>query len=1238
VVGSERLQPEPIAVWQARFQGRIQLINAYGPTETTVTAVAHGFTAAFTRVNGQWPAVPIGRPLANLQARVLDRFGRPVPRGVVGQLHLAGPGLAFGYLHQPALTAAAFRPDPFAGEPGTRLYASGDLVRMDAEQRLTFMGRADHQIKIRGFRIELGEIEAQLDAHPEVQAAVVTATSGEIPRLVAFFTAEHGPAPAALRDFMAARLPDYMVPHRYIALRTMPKLPSGKIDRARLARRADSLSQQNEAPRPSAPRSATEAALVEIWRDVLGATVGIHDDFFQRGGHSLLAIRILARIRRTFAVELPLRALFEAPRLSQLAARIEAERGAGGEKRPPLKPLARSGPQPLSFAQQRLWFLDRLEPNATTYNLPGELPLGGPLDVSALERALTAVVTRQQSLRTTFTLPLDREEPVQIVGPVQAVQLPVIDLSGLAADQRGTVSNALVRAEHGLPFDLERGPLMRVRLLRLDAETHSLALTLHHIISDGWSMDLLNREVRTAYDQSEAGDLSPLRVQYADYATWQRDWLAGDVLEAELAFWRATLAGAPALTTLPLDRPRPAVQRFEGAAVVAALPVEHLAILAELARAAGATRYMTLLALFKVLLARYAGQEDLVVGTPVAGRPMLELEPLIGFFVNTLVLRTQPRQHLGFTDFLARVRNTVLAARDHDQLPFERLVEDLQPERTLQYSPVFQVLFNYQHLETLPQPAGPDPGEDQAVLAAQHRAAKFDLSLAILDDGQRARAVWRFNTDLFAAESIQRMAGHFSTLLRAVSTDAHTPLAHLPLMDAAQRARLLQHCTGPAIERPAATVLEQFSAQAQARGEAVALVDEAKQLSYAALSRRARAMADHLRRAGAGPDRPVALCLPRSTDMIAAVLAVMAAGAAYLPLDPELPPARRDLILSDAGVRLMITHLETVADGITRVAPDSTGTAAAPVATHPDQLAYIIYTSGSTGLPKGVAVSHGALAHYTAAVRTRLDHRPDHRYALASTIAADLGLTMVYPALTSGGCLHVLSRDRVTRARAFSSYMSSRAIDFLKIVPSHLAALSEDGHATLPRRQLVLGGEASPWPWIRDLHRAAPGTAILNHYGPSEATVGVLTHAFQPGEAPPAYGNLVLGRALPGCRILIATPHLEPQPAGVFGELLIGGPGLARGYTGLPARTAAAFIPDPFTDRPGQRLYRTGDAARALADGRIEFLGRIDFQIKIRGYRVEPGEVEAALRADEAVAEAVVLALPGADDGTRLVA
>ena len=1220
-----------------------RVYNLYGPSEDTTFST----WALLERAADRPPA--IGRPLDGTQVWLLDARFQVAPIGVAGEVYLGGAGLSRGYLGRPELTAERFVPSPF-GPEGERLYRTGDLARYRPDGVLEFLGRIDHQVKVRGFRIELGEVESALAAVAGVESAAVMAREDAAlgTHLAAWVVAKGGGRleVSALRAALRARLPESMVPTAWRLLDALPRTANGKVDRRALLALAGDAGEAAPADLGFlAPRGPVEEVVAAIFAEVLGLErVGARDDFFALGGQSLLATRVVSRLRRAFAVEAEVRTLLERPTVEALAAWVSAARRGGVAALPPVMAReAGSEEPPLSFAQERLWFLYQLAPRSTLYNLPMVLRLDGPLRADALAAALAGVERRHAVLRTVFAV---RESPVQVVLPPAPPPLPRVDLAGLPPMAREAEAGRLAREESRRPFDLARGPVWRYALLRLGGEEHRLLVSLHHIAADGWSVEVLLRELAALY--TARAPLADLTIQYADYAAWQRRSFGGAAIGREAAYWREALAGAPFVLDLPADRPRPPVPSHRGGLERTAIGGALETAARELARRSAATPFIVFLAAFQALLGRYTGAEDVLVGSPVAGRGQVEREGLIGLFINTLVLRGRLAGDPGFAELVARVREAALAAFVHQELPFEKLVEELAPERDFSRSPVFQVLFLFQ--DRAPATRELAPGLRLRVEETAGELAKFDLKLALDEDGGGLAAFWEYATDLFEPATVRRLGGHFINLLAGAVESPETRLAELPLLGPEELRQVLR--TGSPAAADGRLIHQRFAAWARRTPEAPAVTCEGEVWSFRRLAERASRLAHRLRRLGVGPETVVALACERSCGMAAALLGVLEAGGAYLPLDPAAPAGRLAFQLADSGARVLVADAASADrfQGISLplVTIDAAWTALADESPEPFEsgvelchLAYVVYTSGSTGRPKGVMVEHGNLASYLDGVLARMDLPEGASYATVSTLAADLGNTVIFAALATGGLLHVLAGDRLGDPLLLAEYFAAHPVDALKIVPSHLAALmsAERPERVLPRRLLVTGGEALTWSLAERVRELAPGCRLLNHYGPTETTVGVLAFPVSEADASARRSPAVpLGFPLGATRAIVVDAHLSPVPPGVAGELLAGGPQLARGYLARPDLTAARFVPDPFAGEPGARLYRTGDLARLAPGGEIEFLGRIDHQVKIRGFRVEPGEIEAALREDDRVREALALVRPGTGGENRLIA
>jgi amino acid adenylation domain-containing protein len=1246
LVGGEEMLPANVRLWAGSPLASVPLLNGYGPTEAIVTATFR----VVQPEDGEAETVPVGRPIPGRTAWVVDRFGNPQPPGVPGELLLGGP-LARGYLDRPDLTAERFVPDPFSGRPGARLYRTGDRARF-VEGELEFLGRIDEQVKVRGFRVEPGEVEALLTLHPAVREAVVApvdAPGGLV--LAAWVASGSEEVVPTLKAWLRERLPDYMVPAAWAVLPALPLNAHGKVDRRALPRPELEPAGAGDA---GAANPDTEL-LANLFAGLLGRDrVGAGDSFFDLGGHSLLATQLVSRVRSVFGVELPLASVFEAPTPAALAERLEAARRASvlGVEPPPLERSV-AGPAPLSFTQQRLWFLHQLDPE-DAYHVPGALRLRGPVREDVLERTLAEIIRRHEALRTVFRT--EGRAPVQVVLPPSGFELPVVDVPDESEAWR------LLEQKAHRPFDLETGPLVRALLLRLSEEERLLAVVTHHIVSDAWSLGVLLRELGAIYTAFAAGEPSPLPelpVQYPDYARWQRQWLAGEVLEREVAHWRRTLAGVPESLELPYDRqPSPATGN-RGGRRPWSLSAELFGRLGELARRDGWTSFMALLAGWQALLSRYGGQEDVVVGSPIANRARLELEGLIGFFTNTLALRLDLSGDPSFWELGRRVRAAALGAYAHQDVPFEKLVEELHPDRHLGRNPLFQTMLVLQREAAQPVL----PGVETELLDVDTGTAKFDLTLMLAEENSGAAGALEYACDLFDAATVDRMLGHLRTLLEGAVEDPGRRLSELPLLTAAEQAELAAW-TRPRVPHPASILVhEGVAAQAERTPDAVAVLDGSESLTYAGLMGRARALAGRLRDLGVGPDVPVGLFLERSLDMMVAVLGVLEAGGAYLPLDPTWPAERLRLMLDDAHAPVVVTHsplAEKVPAGVetvVRMDPHPPAPSPAPPFTpspgegetcrggrpDPGNLAYLIYTSGSTGRPKGVAMTHAAI---TAMLQwqQRTSSAKAGRTLQFTSLSFDVSFQEIFSTWWGGGTLVLVSEDVRRDPPALARLLAEQRVErlFLPFVAlQQLAMASLEGAIPSSLREVMSAGEQLyVTPQVAEMFSRLPGAELHNHYGPSETHAATwLDLSGDPSlwpERPP------IGLPVDHARVHLLDSDLNPVPLGVTGEVWVAGAGLARSYLRRPRLTAERFLPDPFSWADGwtagDRMYRTGDLARRRTDGILEFLGRGDSQVKIRGHRIELFEVETALARHPAVQQAAAAVWGETSGSRRLVA
>ena len=1233
-IGGEAMPLDGPAQWLKAGLGHVRLLNTYGPTEATVVSSVLDCTAGSELVGAT--ASPIGRSLPGRALYVLDRDVNLAPLGAVGELYIGSScGLARGYMNRAVLTAERFVPDPF-GEAGERLYRTGDLARYRADGVIEYVGRVDHQVKIRGFRIELGEIEALLLAQPNVRETLVLAADNQ---LVAYLVAEQNEA-EALKSVLREQLPNYMVPAHLIFLERMPLNPNGKLDRQALPKPDARQSQQVWV----APVTELEQQVAAVWADILGAErVGLTDHFFEMGGHSLLAMQVVSRLRQVLGREVPLKLVFEQPRLEGFATALQVLEAREGEQAPPLLAVGREQPLPLSYAQERQWFLWQLDPHSAAYHIPSALRLKGTLDTSALQRSFDALMARHESLRTCVQEQPDGARQVILPDAALPIRLELVDEADLQAQ---------VEAEIARPFDLQQGPLLRVTLLRLAEDDHVLVLVQHHIVSDGWSMQVMVEELvklYAAFSQGQAPQLPDMPIQYADYAVWQRAWMDAGEKVRQLDYWRDLLGGEQPVLELPFDHQRPAQQSHRGARLDVSLPAALAADLKALAQREGVTLFMLLLASFQALLHRYSGQQDIRVGVPIANRNRVETERLIGFFVNTQVLKADIDGQTTVAQLLAQVKQRALDAQAHQDLPFEQLVEHLQPERSLSLNPLFQVMFNY-------QAEGRRGDEPQALahlriegLAWDRRTAHFDLDLDVQEEADGLWASLGYATDLFEASTIERMADHWQNVLQAMVADHQQPISQLSLLGQAEQHHILQLWNQTDAGFPAKRLVHELVAdRARENPTAVAVKFDAQTLTYGELDRQANRLAHALIARGVGPEVRVAIAMPRSAEIMVAFLAVMKAGGVYVPLDIEYPRDRLLYMMQDSRAQLLLTHTSAlqqlpIPEGLDALAIDRTETwvdysdDAPDVKLDGDNLAYVIYTSGSTGMPKGVAVSHGPLVAHIIATGERYETSPSDCELHFMSFAFDGSHEGWMHPLINGAS--VLIRDDSLWLPEYTyQQMHRHNVTMAVFPPVYLQQLAEhaerDGNP--PKvRVYCFGGDAVAQASYDLAWRALKPTYLFNGYGPTETVVTPLLWKARKGD-PCGAVYAPIGTLLGNRSGYVLDSQLNLQPIGVAGELYLGGEGVARGYLERPALTAERFVPDPY-GKPGSRVYRSGDLTRGRPDGVVDYLGRVDHQVKIRGFRIELGEIEARLREQDNVGETVVVAQDG-PTGKQLVA
>ncbi|WP_223642178.1 non-ribosomal peptide synthetase/type I polyketide synthase [Corallococcus sp. EGB] len=1208
MVGGDVLDPK----WVARVMahGKPQrLLNSYGPTECTTSATAYELHVP----PAPGTSIPIGGPLAKLQLYVLDDEGTPLPVGEVGELYLGGEGLARGYLNRPGLTGERFLPDPFGGVPGARMYRTGDRVRWREDGNLEFLGRADHQVKIRGARVELAEIENVLRAHPHVADAVVRVhevSSGD-KRLVAYVSrrGEAALTDAELRAYLGSKLPDFMHPHAVMVMDRMPLNSSGKVDRSRLP-----------APRfgseaGEVPRTPLEEEIARVWSDVLGTRhAGTQDRFMESGGDSLLAIRFIERLEQSLSVRLPVRTLFDSPSIAELARWVEAARRTDRSRvLPPIVPVDRTQPLPLSDSQRQLWLLEQMAPRRAVYNEPFTLYLPGDLQPDALERAFRSLIARHEVLRTTFGA--TPEGPFQRVQPDMPFHLRRVDLRSVSGSMRSAKALQLATQEAREPFDLEHGPLLRATWMRLSATESRLALVMHHLIVDGFTMEAFLQELHRFY-LAEEPSLPPLPLQYGDAAVWQQGRSYREAIAPELDWWKQTLAGAPHLE-LPTQHVRPPVPSFRGAKHVVRIPGDLLEAVKALGRGEDATLFMTMLAAFFALLHRYSGAEDLVVGGAFSGRGREESRTITGHFVNLLPLRLRFTEGLTVWGLVARVRQVCLEALEHQEAPLLRIVEAVNPLRIPGANPLFQVSCTLE-----PRIAVPESDWRVEPHDVDTGTSKLDLSIELDErpDGMSVR--WEYALDLFEPWMIHQLGQHFVTLLREAAHDPDRLVATLPLLSEAEQTQVLAWAHGPMEDVPHADCLHHpFEAQVKRTPDAPALVFQGRALSYRALNVEANRLAHHLVARGIGPGDFVGVCVERSFELIIALLATLKAGAAYVPLDPAYPRARREFTARDAKLKLILAQAATFAlvDGVDVpvVALEQVrgGSEDNPrVHVTGDDLAYVIYTSGSTGQPKGVCIRHRSAVHLSQTVVSRFGFAPGQRVAQCARFGFDFSVAEIFPTLSSGATLYLLRQSDIAAGEELADFLQTQRIHTAMFTPSALGSMT--WRALPDLKTLAIGGEELP---ARLVDTWAPGRRFIQVYGPTEATVFTTAGDCVAGEGP-----YPIGTPLPGYEVYLLDETLTPVPVGVRGALYIGGEGLAHGYLNRPELSAERFIPHPFSAEPGARLYKSGDIGSHRPDGGIDFHGRSDRQLKLRGFRIEPGEIEAVLRKHPDVRDAVV--------------
>jgi amino acid adenylation domain-containing protein len=1218
-----------------------RVINHYGPTETTVGVLTYDVGEKIEKTG----TVPIGKPIANTQVYVLDTNLQPVPLGVAGELYIGGESLARGYINCPELTREKFINCQLT-DSQQRLYKTGDRVRYLSNGNLEFLGRFDDQVKIRGYRIELGEISTALSQHPAVKENVVIAreeTSTEKGLIAYIVPTSHAASDHDFCNFLKAKLPEYMIPASFVILKSLPLTTNGKLDRHALPAPEEIVSRETNF---LAPRTPVEEVLAGIWGQLLGvAQVSINDNFFELGGHSLLATQVISRIRTTFNVEIPLPQLFESANLAALAAQIEIAMRGEQQEIKTITPVPRNQNLPLSFAQQRLWFFDQFEPGRPSYNLPRTVRLQGKLNIDALASSLNEIIKRHEILRTSFAI--SDGQSIQVISLSVNLPLPVVDLQNIPQEQREAELYRLANEEAQTGFDLTQAPLLRAKLLQLDAEDHVILLTFHHIVSDGWSTDILIREVAALYTAFCAGKPSPLPqlpIQYADFAVWQRQWLEGEGLKNQLVYWKQQLSGELPILQLPTDRPRPTVQTYAGNTLSFLLPASLSAGLNTLSKQEGVTLFMTLLAAFKTLLYRYTGETYILVGSPIANRNRGEIENLIGSFVNTLVLRSNLSGDPIFRDFLKQVREVSLGAYAHQDLPFEKLVEEIQPERHLGHNPLFQVWFA---LHNQPMSALQLGDLVLTSLEVERNTSEFDLSLDIKIEEEGLTGIIEYSTELFESATIARIAEHFHTLLDGIVANPEAKLSELPLLSAAEKHQLLEWNSTQSNCIESHSIHEKFEAQVEKTPDAVAVIFAGESLTYRELNQKANQLANCLQNLGVTAETLVGICMDRSLEIIIGILGTLKAGGAYVPLDPTYPVERLGLMLQDAQVPILLTQKSLVNQLPKHQAQvicldqdwETIGSCNCQYIAHDSSLAYVIYTSGSTGEPKGVCCHHLGVLNLLAEFENRQSLKVEDACSLWTSFSFDVSVYEIFSALLFGATLHIVPEEIRADSQAFIQWLHTHKITSAYIPPFMLPVLAtwlEQQPAKLELRRLLVGVEPILEQTLIAISDRIPGLHIINGYGPTEATICTTLYSVPTEQEHQRYTPI--GKPVNNTQIYLLDQHLQSVPIGIPGEIYIGGIGLAKGYLNRPELTSEKFISNPFDQSKSTRLYKTGDIARYLPDGNIEFIGRSDYQVKIRGFRIELGEIESVLKQHPSVQDTVVVTREDIANNKQLVA
>ncbi len=1256
IIGGEKALINNMYEWEKIVNEKVTLFNTYGPTETTVVATY------WKHIKGKltksiYTEIPIGTPVHNLEVYILDNNLNIVPVGAKGELYVGGAALARGYLNNPDLTAKNFIPNLYSSKAGERLYRTGDIVKYLPSGEIQFIGRNDAQVKIRGFRVELGEIEKQLNRINDVKESVVKIyeDSSREKKIIAYCLVEDTKSisVADVQNSLKDSLPDYMFPSAFKMLEKFPLTENGKVNVKALPEATEDDIILNDAEEYLSPRNETEKKLVTIWEEVLNLKeIGIKNNFFLIGGHSLLATQIISRIKTEFNIDLPLRLIFEKPTIVDLSLELEKLQNTDTALyESVILPRENNENIPLSFAQERLWFLDQLEPNSPFYNIPEFYRIKGDIDLNVLEVAFNKIVERHESLRTYF---ISKDGiPSQVIVDELKAKFEIIDLIKYSNEDQELKIKRIIKKESKEPISINELPLFRIKILILDKGEYIIALNIHHIISDAWSSKVMVSELGVFYETLIKGITPPipeLSIQYADYSIWQRDWLKDEVLDKHIDYWKNKLNSLPSLLELPIDYPRPKVQTFNGDFVSFEFDKDLVKSIIKLSKEESSTTFMLLLAVFKLFLYKLSGQKDICVGTPNANRNRKEIESLIGFFVNTLALRTDCSGNPKFNEFLKRIKETTLSAYAHQDLPFETIVDVVNPERNLSHSPIFQVMFVHQNASETSTSNSANKGSaiDISPVESHSKTAKFDLTLFIVESDDEMSGAFEFNSDLFNRKSIEQFIEYFKKILKEISDNKSLPIENIVLLNESEQKDIIHtlNNVGKMAMIPSVVPFE-FNRIAGENKDKIAVELGDNSYTFENLNNDSNRLANLLISNDVKSEAIIGICLPRSYELIVSLFGVLKSGAAYLPIDPNYPKDRINYILQDAKVTSIITesslkYLFEKKD-VNILLMDNQEILLTQSDENPNvqieelNICYVIYTSGSTGNPKGTLLTHKGFANYISWTHHGYPFNQEIGSLVHSTVSFDATVTSIFPSLLKGKKI-VLMKETEELDELANVIKSNNKFSILKITPAHLELLSNlisEDDAKSVADAMIIGGENLTSKQIKFWQQFSPCTNLYNEYGPTEAVVGCIVYD---GKDYKNEGSVPIGKVIPNVKIYVLGNNLEQISKGVIGELYIGGPSLARGYLNKPELTAERFIPNPFAEKEGERIYKTGDLVKILPDGNIMFMGRVDDQVKVRGYRIELGEIESKLILFDAIKEVVVDVKDFGDGDKRIIA